>query len=59
MGNRNKGDTLSYESPAVVAPTSAELTHLTHTLARRVGRFLERLCRAILPGQRFLKSGYR
>ncbi len=24
------------------APTSAELTHLTHTIARRVGRFLER-----------------
>jgi hypothetical protein len=47
VGNRNKGDRLSYESPAVVAPTSAELTHLTHTLARRVGRFLERLCRYI------------
>ena len=26
----------------VKAPTSAELTHLTHTIARRVGRFLER-----------------
>ena len=24
------------------APTTAELTHLTHTIARRVGRFLER-----------------
>ena len=24
-------------------PTSAELTHLTHTIARRVGRSLERL----------------
>ena len=27
----------------VKAPTSAELTHLTHTIARRVGRSLERL----------------
>ena len=26
----------------VKAPTRAELTHLTHTIARRVGRFLER-----------------
>jgi hypothetical protein len=26
----------------VKAPTSAELTHLTHTIAQRVGRFLER-----------------
>ncbi len=26
----------------VKAPTSAELTHLTHTIARRVGRSLER-----------------
>jgi len=26
----------------VKAPTSAELTHLTHTIAHRVGRFLER-----------------
>ena len=26
----------------VKAPTSAELTQLTHTLAQRVGRFLER-----------------
>jgi hypothetical protein len=26
----------------VKAPTSAELNHLTHTIARRVGRFLER-----------------
>jgi hypothetical protein len=26
----------------VKAPTSAELTHLTHTIARRIGRFLER-----------------
>ena len=26
----------------VKAPTSAELAHLTHTIARRVGRFLER-----------------
>jgi len=26
----------------VKAPTSAELTQLTHTIARRVGRFLER-----------------
>jgi hypothetical protein len=26
----------------VKAPTSAEVNHLTHTLARRVGRFLER-----------------
>jgi hypothetical protein len=26
----------------VKAPTSAELTRLTHTLARRIGRFLER-----------------
>ena len=24
------------------APTSAELTHLTHAIAQRVGRFLER-----------------
>ena len=24
------------------APTNAEVTHLTHTLARRIGRFLER-----------------
>ena len=24
------------------APTSAELPHLTHTIAQRVGRFLER-----------------
>ena len=24
------------------APTSAEVTHLTHTLAHRIGRFLER-----------------
>jgi hypothetical protein len=26
----------------VKAPTSAEVTHLTHTLAHRIGRFLER-----------------
>ena len=26
----------------VKAPTSAELNHLAHTIARRVGRFLER-----------------
>ena len=26
----------------VKAPTSAELTNLTHTIAHRVGRFLER-----------------
>ena len=26
----------------VKAPTSAELTRLTHTLARRIGRYLER-----------------
>ena len=26
----------------VKAPTSAEATHLTHTLAHRIGRFLER-----------------
>ena len=26
----------------VKAPTSAELTHFAHTIARRVGRFLER-----------------
>jgi transposase InsO family protein len=25
----------------VKAPTSAEVTHLTHTLAHRIGRFLE------------------
>ena len=24
------------------APTSAEVTHLSHTLAHRIGRFLER-----------------
>ncbi len=29
------------------APTSPELTHLAHTIAHRVGRFLERLCRYI------------
>ena len=26
----------------VKAPTRAEVTHLTHTLAHRIGRFLER-----------------
>ena len=31
----------------VKAPTSAELTQLTHTIAWRIGRFLERLCRYI------------
>jgi hypothetical protein len=29
------------------APTSDELTKLTHTIARRIGRYLERLCRYI------------
>ena len=28
----------------VKAPTSAELTHLTHTIAHRVARYLERQC---------------
>jgi len=31
----------------VKAPTSDELTQLTHTIAHRVGRYLERLCRYI------------
>ena len=28
--------------PVPLAPTTAELTELTHTLAERVGRFLQR-----------------
>ena len=38
-------DSVSGSSPRfrwVKAPTSAELTHPTHTIAHRVGRFLER-----------------
>jgi hypothetical protein len=31
----------------VKAPTSDEFTQLTHTIAHRVGRYLERLCRYI------------
>jgi ribosomal protein S27E len=31
----------------VKAPTNNELTHLTHTIAHRVARYLERLCRYI------------
>ena len=35
-------DGLSPQFRWVKAPTSAELTQLTHTIAHRVGRFLER-----------------
>ena len=38
--DRTNGSSLRFHW--VKAPTSAELTHLTHTIAHRVGRFLER-----------------
>jgi len=41
----------------VKAPTTAELTHLTHTIARRVGRFLERQGLLVCDAEQSYLSG--